>query len=246
MTRTFTRTTLLFLFATSLFADGIFPDRINKQVNDWGDLLSSTQERQLEQALIQYEAESSNEIVVATFSSLEDENLEDVSERMFSTWNLGKSGKDNGVLLSIFKNERKIRIEVGYGLEGALPDITAGKIIRNDIGPYFKAGRWYEGIVAGLQGIIQATTGEYTGTGARRTQKRQEKSSPFGFIFPLIIFLLIGRGRMGGLGGFFLGSMLGSSMRGGRGGGFGGGFGGGGGFSGGGGFGGGGGASGGW
>lgn len=247
MTKHISRLALLFLLTTGLFADGIFPDRINKQVNDWGDLLSTTQERQLEQALINYEAESSNQIVVATFTSLEGENLEDVSERMFSTWNLGQAGKDNGVLLSVFKNERKIRIEVGYGLEGALPDITAGRIIRNEITPYFREGRWYDGIVSGLQGIVQATAGEYTGTGKRRGGERQQRNSnPLGILFPLIIFMLLGRGRIGGLGGFFLGSMLGSSMRGGRGGGFGGGFGGGGGFSGGGGFGGGGGASGGW
>ena len=234
---------VLFLLASTLFADGVFPDRINKQVNDWADLLSSSQERQLEQALLQYEGESSNQIVVATLSSLEGENLEDVSLQMFETWNLGQKGRDNGVLLAIFKQERKIRIEVGYGLEGVLPDITAGQIIRNDITPYFKQERWYEGVVAGLQGIILATQGEYQGSGVRRTQKGQEKGNIFSLIFPIVIFLLLGRGRMGGLGGFFLGSMLGSAMGGGRhgGGGFGGG-----GFSGGGGFGGGGGASGGW
>ncbi len=237
---------VLLILNTTLFAEGIFPDRINKQVNDWGDLLSSTQESQLEQALRKYEDESSNQVVLATFASLEDESLEDVTEKMFASWNLGQAGKDNGVLLAIFKNERKIRIEVGYGLEGALPDITAGKIIRNDITPYFKDGRWYEGIVAGLQGIIQATSGEYTGTGARRGGEGKNNSSILGLLFPIVIILLLSRGRMGGLGGFFLGSMLGSAMGGRRGGGFGGGGFGGGGFSGGGGFGGGGGASGGW
>ncbi len=244
MKKSIARITLVLIFVFPLFAEGIFPDRINKQVNDWADILSSTQERQLEQALLQYEGESSNQIVVATLPSLEGENLEDVTISMFESWNLGQKGKDNGVLLAIFKNERKIRIEVGYGLEGALPDITAGQIIRNDITPYFKQGRWYEGVVAGLQGIIAATAGEYKGTGARQSKGRKQNSSPFGLIFPIIIFLLLGRGRMGGMGGFFLGSMLGSTM---RGGGFGGGSGfGGGGFSGGGGFGGGGGASGGW
>jgi len=232
---------LLALLSTTLLAGGIYPTSINKQVNDWADLLSTTQERQLEQALLQHEGESSNQIVVATFPSLEGENLEDISIQMFETWKLGQAGKDNGILLSIFKQERKIRIEVGYGLEGALPDITAGKIIDNEIKPYFQQGRWYEGVVAGLQGIISATNGEYVGTGVRRTDRRQKSSNPLGLIFPIIIFLLLGRGRMGGMGGFFLGSMLGSSMRGGGGGGFGGG-----GFSGGGGFGGGGGASGGW
>ncbi|NQV14963.1 TPM domain-containing protein [bacterium] len=245
MSNSLFRPIILLAITTSLFAGGIFPDHIKTQVNDWGDLLSSTQEKNLEQALRQYEAESSNQIVVATFPSLEGESLEDVSMQMFETWNLGQSGRDNGVLLSIFKLERKIRIDVGYGLEGVLPDITAGQIIRNDITPFFKQGRWYEGIVSGLQGIIQATKGEYTGSGAGGNQKRKQNSNFFGLIFPIIIFLLIGRGRMGGMGGFFLGSMLGSAMRGGGGSsGFGGGgFGG---FSGGGGFGGGGGASGGW
>jgi uncharacterized protein len=234
----------LFLFLTSsLIADGIYPDRINKHVNDWADILSSSQESQIENALKKHQAQSSNQIVVATFPSLEGESLEDVSVRMFEAWKLGQSGKDNGVLLSIFKQERKIRIEVGYGLEGALPDITAGKIIRNEITPLFKEGQWYGGVVAGLNGIIQAVQGEYTGSDRPRSQRQKEKSSPLGLLFPLIIFLLLGRGRMGGLGGFFLGSMLGSAMGGRHGGG--GGFGGGG-FSGGGGFGGGGGASGGW
>jgi len=241
MTNTTTRTILLFLITTSLLAGGLFPDRINKRMNDWGDLLSSAQEKQVEQALQQYEDQSSNQIIVATFPSLEGESLEDVSLQMFETWKLGASGKDNGVLLSIFKAERKIRIEVGYGLEGVLPDITAGQIIRNEMTPFFKEGRWYEGIVSGLNGIIQATKGEYTGSGRNSSRRKEEGGSILGLLFPIIIFLLISRGRVGGLGGFVLGSMIGSSMRGGRGGGFGGG-----GFSGGGGFGGGGGASGGW
>lgn len=240
MSKILLRSIVLMLLTTTILADGLFPGRINQRVNDWADLLSSTQERQLEQALRNYEGESSNQIVVATLPSLEGQSLEDVSMQMFEAWNLGQTGRDNGVLLSIFKAEKKIRIEVGYGLEGSLPDITAGQIIRNDITPFFKQGRWYDGIVSGLQSIVSATKGEYTGTGTRRSDRRQKNSSPFGLIFPIVIFLLLGRGRMGGLGGFFLGSMLGSAMRGGgRSSGFGG-------FSGGGGFGGGGGASGGW
>jgi uncharacterized protein len=240
---------LLFILTLSAFADGIFPDRIDRQVNDWGDLLSSTQERQIENALIDFESKTSNQIIIATFKSLEGESLEDVSNRMMEAWKPGQSGRDNGVIMSVFKAEQKIRIEVGYGLEGTLPDITAGQIIRNDIAPFFKQERWFDGIVSGLQSIAQATQGEYQGTGKRRDQKRQQEGSGsiFNLLFPLLFFLLIGRGRMGGLGGFFLGSMLGSAL-GGRhrgGGGFGGGFGGGG-FRGGGGFGGGGGASGGW
>lgn len=236
---------LLCILTVSVYADGIFPDRINRQVNDWGDLLSSTQERQIEEALRDFEAKTSNQIIIATFKSLEGENLEDVSIRMMEAWKPGQSGRDNGVILSVFKLERKIRIEVGYGLEGALPDITAGKIIRNDIAPFFKQERWFDGIVSGLQSIAQATQGEYQGTGRKRSQRQEESGGIFSLIIPIIFFILLSRGRVGGLGGFFLGSMLGSAMGGRhRGGGFGGGgFGG---FSGGGGFGGGGGASGGW
>jgi len=246
MTKCLSRAALLFFLTTTLFADGIFPDKLNGYVLDRADLLSTQQERSLEQALRDVENQTSNQIVVATFPSLEGESLEDVSMRMFSTWKMGQAGRDNGVLLSIFQKEQKIRIEVGYGLEGALPDITAGRIIKNDMGPYFKQSRWYEGIVAGLQGIIQATQGEYVGTGADKKERRQDGSNLLGLLFPLMVFLIIARGRGGGLGGFLLGSMIGSSLgRGGRGGFGGGGFGGGG-FSGGGGFGGGGGASGGW
>lgn len=236
----------LVLLVSVAYADGIFPDKINRQVNDWADLLSSTQEGQLEEALRQFEAQTSNQLIVATFTSLEGESLEDVSIRMMEKWKPGQAGKDNGVILSVFKEEKKIRIEVGYGLEGALPDITAGQIIRDDISPFFKEGRWYDGIVSGLNSIAQATQGEYQGTGRKSSERNNENSNPLGLLFPLIIFLLLSRGRMGGLGGFFLGSMLGSAMGGRRGGGFGGGGFGGGGFSGGGGFGGGGGASGGW
>jgi uncharacterized protein len=200
----------------------------------------------LEMALRHFEQETSNQMVIATFSSLEGENLEDVSIRMFEAWKIGQTGRDNGVLITVFKAERKIRIEVGYGLEGDLPDIRAAQIIRDDITPWFKQGQFYQGLASGSQSIMAATAESYQSLLKRESAPPQEPGSGgiLSILFPIIIFLLLMRGRVGPVGGFMLGSMLGSSMRGGsRGFGGGGGFGG---FSGGGGFGGGGGASGGW
>ena len=214
-------------------------------MNDWGDLLSSTQESNLEMALQHFKETTTNEIVVAIFPSLEGQVLEDVSIRMFEAWRPGTAEKDNGIILSIFVAERKIRIETGYGIEGSLPDVVAARIIREQITPWFKEGQWYQGIASGVVSMMQAVAPDYEGFVQSRPPPREPGSGGImQFLFPLILILLFTRGRIGPLGGFMLGSMLGSSMGGRRGGGFGGGgFGGG---LGGGGMGGGGGASGGW
>lgn len=210
-------------------------------VNDTAAIMSPQVKQKLEQFLRDFEKSDSTQITVLTIPTLDGEALEDYSLRVLESWKIGQKGKDNGVLLLVAKAEKKIRIEVGYGLEGRLTDLLAGRIVDNEISPQFKQGNFDAGITAGVVGIAQAVRGEYTGTGKTRQKK---KSSPFGFIF-LFLFLgpLLGRlgGRRGGRhrrgGIFFLGPFMGG------GGGFGGG---GGGFSGGGGFGGGGGASGGW
>ena len=207
-------------------------------VNDNAGILSPTVKLKLEQFLQNFEESDSTQITLLTIPTLDGEALDNYSLKVFEAWKLGQKGKDNGALLLVAKAEKKIRIEVGYGLEGRLTDLLAGRIIDNEITPKFKQGDFDGGIVAGIVGMAQAVRGEYTGTGKT---KQKKKSSPFGLLF-LFLFLgpLFGRigGRRGGRhhgGGIFL---LGSILGGGRGGG--------GGFSGGGGFGGGGGASGGW
>jgi len=239
------RQTLVSLFILLLFcspAAALDVPKATGYVNDNAGILSSTVRLKLEQFLENFEASDSTQITLLTIPTLDGEPLGDYSLKVFETWKLGQEGKDNGALLLVAKAEKKIRIEVGYGLEGRLTDLLAGRIIDNEISPKFKQGDFDGGIVAGIVGIAQAVRGEYTGTGKT---KQKKKSSPFGLLF-LFLFLgpLFGRigGRRGGRhrgGGLFLAGAL----MGGRGG-FGGG--GGGGFSGGGGFGGGGGASGGW
>lgn len=224
---------------------------LKSMVNDYGDVLSSQEEMQLERLLRDAQTKTSSQIVLLTIKSLQGENLEDYSLRVADKWKLGQKEFDNGVLLLVAMQEKKIRIEVGYGIEPIITDAKSGFIIRNLIVPYFKKGDYAQGIANGLLAITGLITKEFEITDEQlaRYQQQQKKGGssqlPIGFIVFIIMMILMsfGRRRRGGLiTALFLGSMLGAS--GGRSsGGFGGGFGG---FSGGGGGFGGGGASGGW
>lgn len=216
-------------------------------VTDLAGLLSSDEERELEQKIIGYRDKSGNEIGVLIVQSLEGAAIEDFSYDIYKAWGIGAKGKDNGVLLVIALDERRTRLEVGYGLEGDLTDIESSRLIRKDapMSELFRQGKFADGIGAGIDGIIQAIGGEYNPP----KKKKSSKDIPFPII-GLAIFMLffvlpaIRRGARGSkwtMGGPFGG--FGGGLGGGRG--FGGG-GGGGGFSFGGGSSGGGGASGGW
>jgi uncharacterized protein len=141
----------------------IEPDiKVTQYVTDKTGTLTSSQISSLESKLSNFEKETSNQLVVYIISSLNGESLEETSYDIAEKNGIGQKGKNNGVLLFIVMNDRKLRIEVGYGLEGALPDALAGQIIRKEITPYFKQGKYYEGINAGVDAIISATKGEYT------------------------------------------------------------------------------------
>lgn len=209
-------------------------------VQDRAGLLQQETVRKLEQYLADLDRTDSTQIAILTIPSLEGENLEDYSLRVAEAWGIGRKGHDNGALLLIAKDDRKVRIEVGYGLEGRLTDLLAGRIIDQEITPRFRQGDFEGGVLAGTQAMVEAVRGEYQGSGS--TGKRKH-SNPWGLL-ALLLFLGPGLLRLG-----FFGSRHGRSRRGGiyfgGGGGFGGGSGGGFGGFGGGGFGGGG-SSGGW
>ena len=217
------------------------------RVTDKTGTLTGEQLASLERLLAEFEQKTTNQVVVLMIPTLAGDSLEDFSVRLAERWKPGQKGKDNGVILLIVKNDRKLRMEVGYGLEGALPDALAGAVIRNEIAPRFRKGDFYGGILGGVQGIMAATRGEYKAPPVKRGRRRGGSSLGLFWILLLFFFLFGGfrRRRLGywGLGtALFLGmSHRGSSL--GRGGFGGGGFGG---FSGGGGGFGGGGASGGW
>lgn len=162
--------------------------RLKGHVNDYADMLSPAGERQLEAVLTAFEQEESTQIVVLTIPSLEGDSLEDFSIRVAEDWKIGQTQTDNGAILLIAKNDRKIRIEVGYGLEGRLTDLLAGRIIRNAIAPHFKSGRFDQGITAGVSAIIDAVRGEFSSADLPQQPRHAQKSVP---IFPLFALLFL-------------------------------------------------------
>ncbi|MBT3756782.1 MAG: hypothetical protein HOD64_04320 [Candidatus Cloacimonetes bacterium] len=240
---------IILIFAVSILFSLDVP-KLKGAVNDNASIINANDERKLEALLRDVEAKTSSQVALLTITSLQGENLEDYSMRVVQAWQLGQKEFDNGVLLLVALNEKKIRIEVGYGLESIITDTKSGYIIRNYIVPGFKEGDFAGGITNGLLAISGLVTQEFeiTDEDLAKYDKQQKsgkrKQVPFGLIVFIFMFVFGGLGRRrGGLfTALFLGSMLGSGRsRGGSG--FGGGFGG---FSGGGGGFGGGGASGGW
>jgi uncharacterized protein len=242
------RICLLFLFLSYTavgFALKVPPIPKNR-VNDYANILSAKETSNLERKLKNFEDTTSNQVAVVILPSLEGENLEDFSMRLAEQWKIGQKGKDNGVILLAFIKDRKIRLEVGYGLEGALPDAICNSIIFNEMRPRFRNNLFYGGIDVATDSIILATKGEYKAK--KVTTRRKRRYSPFSFIFFLIFigFAIVAnvvspRKRRTGLG-----RRSSGYYHSGWGSGFGGGGFGGGGFSGGGGSFGGGGSSGGW
>ena len=146
------------------------PARPLGYVSDFAGLMSPAVKANLEGQLRSFESQTSNQIVVATFPSLEEESLEDFSIRLAEQWKVGQKGKDNGAILLIFKNDRKVRIEVGYGLEGVLPDAICKLIIESEITPRFRQGRFDEGIQRAVEAMMAATKNEYRATASSSTE----------------------------------------------------------------------------
>ncbi|TGL67627.1 TPM domain-containing protein [Leptospira jelokensis] len=147
------------LFQVSLM--GYPVPKLERRVMDHAGILSQSTVDQIEANLKQFEAETSNQIAVYTTPSLHDEVIEEVAIEIFDEWKLGQKSKNNGVLLIIAPTEKKMRIEVGRGLEGALTDIQAKQIIRNEIRPSFKDKDFDGGVTAGVNAIMATIRGEY-------------------------------------------------------------------------------------
>ena len=148
---------LLFLFPVSVFASHV--PAPTGHVNDFASVLTTDQKETLETQLKDYEIKTSNEIAVLTVKSLDGQNIDEFGIKAFEEWKIGKKGKDNGVLLTVAINDRKMRIDVGYGLESQLTDSKSGDIIRNVISPEFKKGEYYSGIASGILAIERTIAG---------------------------------------------------------------------------------------
>jgi len=131
-------------------------------VNDFAHVLSANTKQSLEQELSTFDATTSNEIAVAIVPNMGGDYIENYAVKLFEDWKIGKAKQDNGVLLLLSIEERKMRIEVGYGLEGALPDSLAQSILDNEMTPLLKAGNYDGAVAAGVHAIEAATLGEYS------------------------------------------------------------------------------------
>lgn len=245
---------LILLSGIRLLANEVIPPAPTAYFNDYAHVVSAGTAAQLNQTLEDFERQSSDQILVAVYPKMQsDSSIADYTVRVARAWKVGQKNKNNGAVLFVFIQNHKMFLEVGYGLEGVLPDALCKRIIDEEITPRFRAGDYDDGFTAGVHAILAATKGEYKGTGttvAERLGHHQSTILPFVAVmaFFLIFFIFIRGGRFFsgyscwtmGSGGSY-GGWSGGGFSGGGGGGFGGG-----GFSGGGGSFGGGGAGGGW
>lgn len=184
---------LLFFFPVFLpfAAYGLDVPRLKGYVNDEAGMISPSAKSKIEEELRAFEQSDSTQIVILTLPSLEGENIEEFSIKVAEAWKVGQQHKDNGVLLVVSKKERKIRIEVGRGLEGKLTDLMAGRIIDQVIKPRFKKGDFDGGFITGVSTLIDEIRGEFKAEQSP-VQRRQKGFPPFlTFLLFFGIFVLI-------------------------------------------------------
>jgi len=184
-------TLMLLGFASTLYSqESEFP-ALTGRVVDLAGLLSATEEDSLTATLAAHENESGNQIVVVTTPDLQGFDIVDYANRLGRHWEIGTSENDNGVLLVVAHNDRKVRIEVGYGLEGALTDSLSSVIIQREILPSFRNNDYPAGIEKGVTAILQAVDGEYTAP-AGGTKSTDKFSQKYGNYIPLIFIAMVG------------------------------------------------------
>ena len=214
-------TAVLLFAAFNIFSLTVESLKPSGWVNDYAGVIDGANSAKITSLIGELQEKTTAEIAVVTITSLESQNLEDFTNRLFAGWGIGKKGKDNGVMILVAVNERKIRIETGYGVEGVIPDGAAGAIIREDMAPYFRSGDMGAGILAGTYAVANRIaagynvqlTGSYAPAYSGRTRKATVIEKILSFIFmvfmiilfiknPWLFLLLLSSGRHGGGGGF--------------------------------------------
>lgn len=190
--KTFIKLILLLSFiSTSIYAQIDFP-KLTGRVVDNASLLSKAKEKELTNLLKQHEEKTTNQLVIVTLKSLDDQEIAEYGYQLGRHWGIGQKAKDNGVLLIVAPNERKVRIEVGYGLEGVLTDKISHDIIHEKILKYFKKQDYAKGIELGTISILEALDGEYLLTKEDHTPKKDGFLDNVGTLFFIaVIFSMI-------------------------------------------------------
>src|SRR5438477_12007214 len=176
--------------AISARAAEVTPPKPTAYFNDYAGVISKEAALRFNEQLAQFERETSNQVVVAVFPKMQsDDDVAAYTQRVAQAWGVGQKERRNGVVLFVFTQDRKISIQVGYGLEGALPDITAYDIRANHIQPYFRNGDYEGGLATGIDLICKAIRGEYKGSGKIVTE--QHRGSGVSGLLPFLIFVIV-------------------------------------------------------
>lgn len=225
---------LLALVAGVIGGAEIIPPAPAKYFNDYANVVTEAAAARLNRTLEEFEFDTSNQILVAVFTKMQsDSSIEDYTVRVAQAWRVGQKAKNNGAVLFVFTQDRKMFLQVGYGLEGPLPDALCKRIIEDEIKPHFKNGNFEAGLSAGVNAILAATKREYKGTGRTVAQSlvihgSSGDSSGFPpiaifFIFIVVVILFVAvarrsRGRYYSGGGWSSGGFGGGGWSGGGGG----------------------------
>lgn len=182
----FVKTIVLFIFffqVPLLVTGSDFPPKPKNLVNDYAGILNNQQINDLERKLVAFDDSTSNQITLVTVKDLGGYEVADYAVNLGNQWGVGQSGKKNGIVFLIAPNERKVTIQTGYGLEPVLPDIIAGRIIREQVAPSFRNGNYYEGIDKAIDAIILYTGSEF--------KAEPEADNPYLILFLILGFLLL-------------------------------------------------------
>jgi uncharacterized protein len=168
----------------------VMPPKPDRYFNDYAGVVSKEAAQRFNEQLAQFERETSDQVVVAIFPKMQsDSDIADYTQRVAQAWGVGQKERRNGVVLFVFVQDRKMFIQVGYGLEGTLPDITAFDISEYRIKPLFRTGDYESGIAVGIDSIFKAIRGEYKGSG--KTVAERHRGSGASSFWPFIIFLIV-------------------------------------------------------
>src|SRR6184192_1521302 len=176
------------LLATKSQAAEVIPPKPDRYFDDYAGVVSKSAAQRFNEELARFERETSDQVVIAVFPKMQsDSDVADYTQRVAQAWGVGQKERRNGVVLFVFTQDRKMFIQVGYGLEGALPDATTFDITERHIKPLFRAGNYEDGLATGVDLIFKAIRGEYKGSGKTVAERKGGGGAVTGLL-PFIIF----------------------------------------------------------
>lgn len=180
--------------AICVYAAETIPPKPDRYFNDYAGVVSRGVAERLNTQLAQFERDTSDQVLVAIYRKMQsDSSIDDYTQRVAQKWEVGQKDNRNGVVLFVFLDDRKMFIQVGYGLEGALPDATAFDITERNIKPHFRTNDYEGGLTIGVDLICKAIRGEYKGSGRANAERHSETGNTAGllvFLFVVVIILL--------------------------------------------------------